>query len=110
MLPISAPAQAVQISPEALEVANSYLQLQNMEAVSLELNLPVEIVSSFLERREVRAYIDQVFFDVGFNNKHHINWVKKLSHVWYIHISENILFDSTVQYFFYRVMDELSSH
>jgi hypothetical protein len=68
-LPITPPAQAVQISPEALEVANLYLQCQNMQTVSLELDIPIEEVSAILSRREVRAYIDQVFQDVGFNNR-----------------------------------------
>jgi hypothetical protein len=68
-LPITPPAQVVQISPEALEVANLYLQCQNMQTVSLELDIPIEEVSAILSRREVRAYIDQVFQDVGFNNR-----------------------------------------
>jgi hypothetical protein len=68
-LPITPPAQVVQISPEALEVANLYLQCQKMETVSLELDIPIEEVSAILSRREVRAYIDQVFQDVGFNNR-----------------------------------------
>jgi hypothetical protein len=68
-LPITPPAQVVQISPEALEVANLYLQYQKMETVSLELDIPIEEVSAILSRREVRAYIDQVFQDVGFNNR-----------------------------------------
>lgn len=68
-LPINSPAQVVQISPEALEVANSYLQCQKMETVALELDIPIEQVSTILSRREVRAYIDQVFQDCGFNNR-----------------------------------------
>jgi hypothetical protein len=57
------------ISPEALEVANCYLQCQDARAVADNLCLPVESVSSILARREVKAYINQVFFDLGFNNR-----------------------------------------
>jgi hypothetical protein len=64
------PAEIVQISPEALEVANCYLQLQDCRAVSAELDTSVELVTQILDRAEVRAYIDRVFFDTGFNNRH----------------------------------------
>ena len=57
------------ISPESLEVANCYLQLQDARQVADELGLPVETVSDHLGRREVKRYIDQVFFDTGYNNR-----------------------------------------
>ena len=63
------PAETVQISPEALEVANCYLQLQDARKVAQELDLDAEKVTQILARREVRGYIDQVFFDTGYNNK-----------------------------------------
>ena len=34
-----------------------------------ELDLPVEVVTDHLGRREVKRYIDQVFFDSGYNNR-----------------------------------------
>jgi uncharacterized pyridoxal phosphate-containing UPF0001 family protein len=37
--------------------------------VADNLELPVESVSNILSRREVKAYINQVFFDLGFNNR-----------------------------------------
>lgn len=63
------PAEVVQLAPEALEVANAYLQLQDARAVATELGLPVEVVTDQLGRREVKRYIDQVFFDTGYNNR-----------------------------------------
>ena len=63
------PAELLEISPEALEVANTYLMHQNAAKVSEELNVPQELVTQILGRREVRAYIDQVFFETGFNNR-----------------------------------------
>lgn len=65
-----APAEVLEISPEALEVANCYLQVQDIRQVASELSLDVSIVSSYLNRKEVRTYINQVFLDVGFNNRY----------------------------------------
>lgn len=67
--PTHAPAEVLQISPEALEVANLYLQSQDARQVANELDLPVEFVSQILSRREVKSYVNQVFFDLGFNNR-----------------------------------------
>jgi len=63
------PAEVVNISPEALEVSNCYLQLQDARQVADELGLPIEQVTDILGRREVKRYIDQVFFDTGYNNR-----------------------------------------
>lgn len=63
------PAETIQIAPEALEVANCYLQLQDAKKVANELDLAPDLVAEILRRREVRAYIDHVFMDTGFNNR-----------------------------------------
>ena len=63
------PAETIQIAPEALEVANCYLQLQDAKKVAHELDMPADLVTEILKRREVKAYIDHVFMDTGFNNK-----------------------------------------
>lgn len=68
-LPTVTPAETLDISPEALEIANSYLQSQDLTTVSVELNIPIEMVSQYLAKKEVKAYIDQVFFNLGFNNR-----------------------------------------
>lgn len=69
MLPVASPAQALAISPEALEIANTYLQCQNLNKTAQDLGLAPDMVSEILDRREVRAYIDNVFLDMGFNNR-----------------------------------------
>ncbi len=51
-------------------MANCYLQNQDIRAVSTDLDLPVDLVTDILNRREVRAYIDHVFMDSGFNNRY----------------------------------------
>lgn len=63
------PAEFLEISPEALEVANCYLQSQDIRQVADELALAPEIVTQYLNRREVKSYIDTVFMDLGFNNR-----------------------------------------
>lgn len=74
-LPTVSQPQALIISPEALEIANNYLQLQNINKTAEELGLSPDQVSEVLDRREVRAYIDNVFMDVGFNNRFKIREV-----------------------------------
>lgn len=63
------PAATVNLAPEALEVANCYLQLQDAKRVAGELDLAPDLVAEILRRREVRAYIDHVFMETGFNNR-----------------------------------------
>jgi hypothetical protein len=63
------PAEVLEISPEALEIANCYLTRQSAQQVADELSISTELVTTVLARREVKAYIDQVFFDTGFNNR-----------------------------------------
>ena len=68
-LPTVHPAEVLDISPEALEVANMYLEYQDIDKVAANLDVNKEMVSAVLNRREVRAYIDNVFLDLGFNNR-----------------------------------------
>lgn len=63
------PAEIVKISPEALEVANAYLQFQDTRKVADELEIDPQVVTNYLDRREVRSYIDHVFKDMGYNNR-----------------------------------------
>jgi len=63
------PAEALQISPENLEVANCFLELQDSQKVADVLDVPVDMVTRILARSEIKAYVNQVFFEVGFNNR-----------------------------------------
>jgi len=72
MLPVPKVApvvEVVNISPESLEVANCYLQMQDIRAVAEALDSPISLISEILNKREVKAYIDHVFFDIGYNNR-----------------------------------------
>jgi hypothetical protein len=78
MLPVASPAQAVQISPEGLEVANEYLGCNSIQKVSDALGYPKDHIAEILERPEVRAYINSVFADIGFNNRFRMRQVMDL--------------------------------
>jgi hypothetical protein len=69
LLPVNTPAEALAIAPEQLCVANAYLQTPDVTKVSEELDIPRELVVEMLGKREVRAYIDSVFMNLGFNNR-----------------------------------------
>lgn len=57
------------ISPEGLEVANMYLQTGSAETVAYELDIPVDKVTTLLDKAEVRRYIDNVYLDRGYRNR-----------------------------------------
>jgi len=63
------PAETIQIAPEYLEVANCYLQTQDTRATADQLGLDPQSVQTILRRPDVKSYINQVFFDLGFNNR-----------------------------------------
>ena len=60
------------ISPEGLEVANSYLQFGNITGVTQYLGVPENKVVELLNKREVKKYIDTVYLDIGYRNKNNI--------------------------------------
>lgn len=60
------------ISPEGLEVANAYLQYGNIRAVCEYLQVPEQKVVDLLNKREVKTYIDTVYFDLGYRNRNNI--------------------------------------
>lgn len=68
-LPTTTAAELLQISPENLELANCYLQTQDLEKTADLLGVPVELVTKTLAQRDVRSYVDGVFMNVGFNNQ-----------------------------------------
>ena len=60
------------ISPEGLEVANTYLQFGNIKAVSESLQVAENKVVETLNKREVKKYIDTVYLDLGYRNRQNI--------------------------------------
>ena len=60
---------STRISPEGLEIANAYLELGNIPAVCARLLIDEAKASEFLAKREVKAYVDQVYLDTGYRNR-----------------------------------------
>mgnify|MGYP001284498915 CR=1 FL=1 len=60
------------ISPEGLEVANTYLQFGNIKAVCESLQVTENKVVETLNKREVKKYIDTVYLDLGYRNRQNI--------------------------------------
>jgi molybdenum cofactor biosynthesis enzyme len=60
------------ISPEGLEIANSYLQYGNIRGVCEYLQVSEQQVVDVLNKREVKKYIDTVYLDMGYRNKNNI--------------------------------------
>ena len=57
---------AIKMSPEGLEVANTYLKLGSITDVCKRLSLDENTVSEYLNKREIKTYIDQVYLDTGY--------------------------------------------
>ena len=60
---------STRISPEGLEIANAYLELGSIPSVSSRLKIGEGKVSEYLAKREVKAYVDQVYLDTGYRNR-----------------------------------------
>lgn len=58
------------ISPEGLKIAETYLeQKQDINSTAKALGLDKQEVARYLATREVKSYIDQIFYDAGFRNR-----------------------------------------
>jgi len=61
--------EGVKISPEALAVVNNYLETNDISATSNMLGMPRERVINYLNKKEVKRYIDTVFLEQGYFNR-----------------------------------------
>jgi|TARA_B110000908_G_C10214995_1_gene432327 hypothetical protein len=58
------------ISPEGLVIAEAYLKNgSDSEKTATDLGLPLEEVIKYMGKREVKAYVDQLYFEGGFRNR-----------------------------------------
>lgn len=58
------------ISPEGLEIAECYLSNgSDSEKTALVLGIPLQEVIRYMGKREVKAYIDTLYFESGFRNR-----------------------------------------
>ena len=59
-----------EISPEMLEVAQSYLKTNSILDTAEHLDLPTHVVAKYLETRTVRTFVDNVFMETGYRSRH----------------------------------------
>ena len=64
---------ATKMSPEGLEIANSYLEHGSIPVVCAKLGVSENQVSEILNKREIKQYIDTVFLDTGYRNRFKIS-------------------------------------
>lgn len=67
--------EVVKISPECLEIANSYLVNGDIDKVSAEIGVSKDVVVAQLNKKEVKRYIDNIYLDMGYRNRNRIGEV-----------------------------------
>ena len=72
---ISSPETDFHMSPEMLEVTAAYLQCSDIGETADALNIPKEKVSYYLNKPEARRFIDTIFLEQGYINRHKIQGV-----------------------------------
>jgi len=66
---IAAPDEDFGVSPESLEIAKTYLACGDSKTTAEALGIPVEKVSYYLRKPEVKRFIDTIFFEQGYMNR-----------------------------------------
>lgn len=59
----------IAIAPEALEVAQTYLMTMSVELTAKELKMSRHEVAQWLDNKQVKAFVDRVFLEQGYNNR-----------------------------------------
>jgi hypothetical protein len=59
----------VTITPEGLEIAQTYLALGSAAEAANELGISLYQVTQWLNKPEVKRFIDNVYLDTGYRNK-----------------------------------------
>ena len=66
---MSNPSHLIPISPEGLEIAKTYLETQDIAATAVRLGIDQLQVTQYLEKPEVKTYVDQVYLNAGYRNR-----------------------------------------
>lgn len=62
----------IRISPEALTVADTYLMTLDIDSTAKQLDIPREEVVYYLNKKPVKNYVDTIFLEQGYLNRHKI--------------------------------------
>jgi len=63
------------MSPEMVEITGTYLQCSSIGETAAALNIPKEKVSYYLNKPEAKRFIDTIFLEQGYVNRHKIQGV-----------------------------------
>lgn len=66
---MSNPNHIIPISPEGYEIATTYLQTQSIEETAKNLGISDLQVTQFLEKAEVKNYINEMYVNSGFRSR-----------------------------------------
>ena len=66
---IAAPDEGYKISPEALEVAKTYMACHDTKETALALGIAPEKVSYYLRKPDVKRFVDTMFMEQGYMNR-----------------------------------------
>jgi hypothetical protein len=69
------PDAQYRMSPEMVEVTTSYLQTADIAETALMLGIPKERVSYYLNKPEAKRFVDTIFLEQGYINRHKIQGV-----------------------------------
>lgn len=59
----------IPISPEGLEIAKVYLETQDIGLTAVRLGIDQLQVTQYLEKSEVKNYVDSVYLNAGYRNR-----------------------------------------
>jgi len=63
------PEESYKMAPEALTIANCYLMTNDIQSTANKLGIARELVTTILNKREVKKYIDTIFLEEGYFNR-----------------------------------------
>lgn len=66
---IAAPDEEYKISPEALEIAKTYLACHDTKETAQALGIEPEKVNYYLRKPDVKRFIDAIFLEQGYMNR-----------------------------------------
>lgn len=68
-VPMALPDEQYKLSPESLDVINTYLSCMNVSETAETLGVPRQDVVEYLNKHEVKRFINTVFLDSGYANQ-----------------------------------------
>lgn len=66
---ITKPDEIFQLSPEALEFTQKYLETLDLDATAKYMQISRDQAAKFLRKKEVKKFIDSVFLEQGYMNR-----------------------------------------